>query len=207
MMLRTLLVVTCMLMLHASSQAALVYTFDQSDYLVAPGDTVDVQVFLTQTDTTSILTDEGLSSAGVRVEFDLNQPIDRAEVLSLSNIISNPAFDENDPLFTGSELVPGHSAGLFDGISFLGTPVVGNSVLLGTFTFTSGAIGGEVTNLRATDFSAFTETVSGVVGTPLDGMIGDGLATITVSAIPEPSSVAMIGAAAVLVCLRRRRAR
>ena len=108
----------------------------------------------------------------------------------------------------------GQSAGFLDGVALGTAPVTatGNRILLGTFTFTGGTIGGEVTNLRATDFSGFAETISGVNGTTLDGTIGDGFATITVNStasatVPEPSGL-LFGLFAVTgLVVRRRRPR
>ena len=199
----------------STAQSALIYEFDQANYTIAPGGTVNVDVFLTQTAATTLLADEGLRFAGVRVFFDTAPlPMDRAEVVAATDITPNPAFNDTDPFFTGQEVVAGQSAGFLDGVALGTAPVTatGNRILLGTFTFTGGTIGGEVTNLRATDFSGFAETISGVNGTTLDGTIGDGFATITVNStasatVPEPSGL-LFGLFAVTgLVVRRRRPR
>ena len=61
-------------------------------------------------------------------------------------------------------------------------------------TFHAGNVPGEVTNLLITDFDPLLDdTISGVSGISLDDMIVDGTATITVSAVPEPSSGVLFG--------------
>jgi len=73
------------------------YRFDQSDYTVFPGTTVDVRVFLVETlgaGDTSILATEGMFSAGIRVVFSEAAPAaPAAMVLDVADILGNPAFD------------------------------------------------------------------------------------------------------------------
>lgn len=190
------------------ASAALVYSFGQSNYTVAPGETVIVDVFLQQTDTTTILTDEGLIGGGVRVFFDDSAPTEPAQVLSKTDIIPNPAFDDT---FLGADLIldAGVSAGFEDSIHDTLSPLVGSRILLGSFVFTAGTIGGEVTNLTATDLRTGDQNVAGDF-TGLDSMISNGAATITVdaTAVPEPGSFALIsvlGIVSMAVRSRRRR--
>jgi hypothetical protein len=181
------------------------YHFDQANYQVTPGGTVDVRVFLRETidpgaGDTSLLAAEGLFSAGVRVHFDEPPvPGDPARVLGEGDIVGNPAFD----FFFGpvKSLVPGSSAGLsesVDVLNFAGVAAAGGpttfEVLLGTFRFTAGSVPGQVTRLRATDFSPDDETLTNATGTVLDPFIRDGQAAITVvAAVPEPGSLPLMG--------------
>ena len=195
-----------LLFMSSQAQADIVYQFDATNYSVAPGATVDVEVFIVQTGNTTNdpvdLSTDGLESAAVRVFFDGNPPTDRAEVLSTGNITFNPQFD--DIALEQSDVMPGISAGLADSI-FVSNPVTGTNILVGTFTFTAGLVPGEVTNLRATDFGDFDDTIAGDANlTPLDDIIVDGVATITVTAIPEPGSMIFAGIGLV-IGLRRRR--
>ena len=85
-----------LLFMSSQAQADIVYQFDATNYSVAPGATVDVEVFIVQTGNTTNdpvdLSTDGLESAAVRVFFDGNPPTDRAEVLSTGNITFNPQF-------------------------------------------------------------------------------------------------------------------
>ena len=196
-----------LLFMSSQAQADIVYQFDATNYSVAPGATVDVEVFIVQTGNTTNdpvdLSTDGLESAAVRVFFDGNPPTDRAEVLSTGNITFNPQFD--DIALEQSDVVPGISAGLADSI-FVSNPVTGTNILVGTFTFTAGLVPGEVTNLRATDFGDFDDTIAGDANlTPLDDIIVDGVATITVTAIPEPGSMIFLAGIGLVIGLRRRR--
>ena len=197
-----------LLFMSSQAQADIVYQFDATNYSVAPGATVDVEVFIVQTGNTTNdpvdLSTDGLESAAVRVFFDGNPPTDRAEVLSTGNITFNPQFD--DIALEQSDVMPGISAGLADSINFTANPVTGTNILVGTFTFTAGLVPGEVTNLRATDFGDFDDTIAGDANfTALDDIIVDGVATITVTAIPEPGSMIFLAGIGLVIGLRRRR--
>ena len=197
-----------LLFMSSQAQADIVYQFDATNYSVAPGATVDVEVFIVQTGNTTNdpvdLSTDGLESAAVRVFFDGNPPTDRAEVLSTGNITFNPQF--GDSALQESDVMPGISAGLADSIDFVANPVTGTNILVGTFTFTAGLVPGEVTNLRATDFGDFDDTIAGDANlTALDDIIVDGVATITVTAIPEPGSMIFLAGIGLVIGLRRRR--
>lgn len=197
-----------LLFMSSQAQADIVYQFDATNYSVAPGATVDVEVFIVQTGNTTNdpvdLSTDGLESAAVRVFFDGNPPTDRAEVLSTGNITFNPQF--GDSALQESDVMPGISAGLADSIDFVANPVTGTNILVGTFTFTAGLVPGEVTNLRATDFGVLDDTIAGDANfTSLDDIIVDGVATITVTAIPEPGSMIFLAGIGLVIGLRRRR--
>ena len=197
-----------LLFMSSQAQADIVYQFDATNYSVAPGATVDVEVFIVQTGNTTNdpvdLSTDGLESAAVRVFFDGNPPTDRAEVLSTGNITFNPQF--GDSALEQSDVMPGISAGLADSIDFTANPVTGTNILVGTFTFTAGLVPGEVTNLRATDFGVLDDTIAGDANfTSLDDIIVDGVATITVTAIPEPGSMIFLAGIGLVIGLRRRR--
>jgi hypothetical protein len=184
------------------------YVFSSNNYLALPGQIVPVEVYLQETvsgGSTPWFTTPGLGlfSGGVRVYFDVAPlPTDRAEVLSVANISKNPLF--TDPSTT-LNLVSGSSAGLIAAVNdpftqlIQGTPVNATTsrILLGTFNFTAGLIPNEVTNLRASDFDTIMPTNQNVViGSPFDPIDLDSLiipATATITVIPEPSSLALLG--------------
>lgn len=192
------------------ASAAIVYEFGQANYDVAAGQRINVDLFLVQTDVGSDpvnLSVDGLFSGGVRVFFDDTPPTDPAGVRSLADILPNPSFDDT---FIGEtlDLVPGVSAGFSDAIDNFDAPIRGSRIFLGTFAFTAGNVIGETTNLRATDFdSRFSDVLANDLGaTELDNLIQPGFATITVTAVPEPSGVIVVGVGlSCLITLRRRR--
>lgn len=193
--------------LCSSTRADYIYNFEQTNYEVLPNSTVDVRVFLTQISPGLIdLTTDGIVSAGVRVYYNDNAPSERAQVLSLADIIPSHLLEE--PLLGPiGDLQPGVSAAFAAGVEDIFVPVTGESIFLGTFRFTSGSVVGEVTNLRAADFGSMGQTIGGDFDlSDIDSLIAEGNATITVTAVPEPSSLILVSTAiAGLLAHRRRR--
>jgi hypothetical protein len=184
------------------------YVFDQSNYSVIPGGKVDVNVFLQETgNTTTVLRDVGLIGAGVQVRFDdPPQPSTPAEVLTNADVINNPQFEEvwnatskAHPTLSYADL----SLATFGTVFGLEIPLGSGTyrVALGTFTFTAGTVPGEVTHIRATDFSADSDTIAADANyTVLDSLIADGTATIIT--VPEPSAL-VLGVVAGLALVAR----
>lgn len=170
------------------------------------GQTVDIQVYLRQTDATTILTDEGLLAAGIKVTFD-NPTV--AAVLTAGDIQENPLFDDAGILMKD---VPGTTAELNQGVD-ASSPFVfptlsdPDRIWLGTFTFTGLALGS--TTISVTDWDDGIDDIFTGGFNALDALITPGTATLTVT--PEPSSVVLsllvIGAASVVTSYRRRRRR
>ena len=173
-----------------------------------PGLTVPIQVYLSQTGTTTILEDEGLALAGIRVTFD-DPTI--ARVRTSSDIQENSAFfviskdvklePPAEPLWAELNMM---SDDIFVPVRPEGTNP--NRILLGTFTFTGLALG--TTTIRVSDLDPNQDDIITGVGTVLD-LISPASATLTVT--PEPGSVALslvaLGGAAVVGVYRSRRKR
>lgn len=169
------------------------------------GQTVDIQVYLSQTGTTTILTDEGLAFAGIQVSF--NSPGGIAAVQSAGDIQQNPDFD--DPIIL-SQVVTATTAELNQATD-LSSPFVypvNDRIWLGTFTFTGLALG--TTTIGVTDLDSGIDNIITGQGTILDGLITPGAAA-TLTVTPEPSTVGLsllaFGAASVVSTFRSRRRR
>jgi hypothetical protein len=176
------------------------YVFDKPNYTASPGATVDVLVYLQETGA-SVLKDDGLIGSGVTVRFDDSpRPGHPAKVLSTTDVANVSAFEllwskDAQPSAGYADL----SLGTFGAVYGTETPAGSGAYLLplGRFTFTAGAAPGEVTYIRATDFSPSTDdTVYYRGGNPsdpvaLDSLIHDGTATILT--VPEPSVLMLLG--------------
>ena len=186
------------------------WVFDRDTYLVDPGGTIDVSIYLQETVGTGDVSlldpagNVGMFSLGLGVYFgDDPQPADPAKVLDPANIMPNPAFDDRGSVQTR----------VFDTYATLvepttDIPVFGDlygtntyRLLAGTFTFTAGSIEGEITPLRASDNS---EKLDDSYPFPLDldaidALIGEGFAKIQTTSVPEPSSIVLLGIAALCV--------
>jgi hypothetical protein len=164
--------------------------------LLATGQTAPVQVYLHESAPGTTLATQKLFSFGVRV----NTPGGVAAVQSTSDIVQNPAFD-----LVNIRQADANSARL-DAAAFT-NPFVGpdalGSILLGTFTVTATK-GGSATFATADPDPNASNTATGT-GTVLDSQIQN--ASLTVTVVPEPSTLLLVGAAAVgWGVVRRRRA-
>jgi hypothetical protein len=182
------------------------FTFDQTDYPVAPGGKVDVTVYLQETvgSGSSVLDagGAGMFCAGVLLTDVAPLPINPAVVLLASHIVKNGSFDDSP-----TREVIATTAGLkeamispFDSVH-ADDPTPGRlhySMTIGTFTFTAGTTPGEITHVEASRFSAGLGdyNITGL-GEPLDSLIGPASCSITV--LPEPSSLVLTGIAALAV--------
>ncbi|MEM8671707.1 MAG: PEP-CTERM sorting domain-containing protein [Planctomycetota bacterium] len=199
----------------SAANAGIMFEFGQSDYIVAPGDTIEVELFLVQDDPIGDpvdLTIDGLFSVGVNVVFDVGAPSDPAVVLGKGSIIPDPVFDDQ---LLGEELFfdPGVSAGFIDSVNDIFSPVTGNRIRLGRLIFETGSTPGQVTTLSAQPFFPLQDFL--IAGdssfTSLDAFVTPGTATITVDAtnsaliVPEASSLSSMMLVVGLAVARRRR--
>jgi len=158
----------------------------QNNFVIGSiGQTVDVNVWLKQTDPDTLLTDEGLYSAGVKLTY--GSP-GAAAVSSVDDIARNPAFD--DPGAFLRDVGGGYST-LDMAVSDPFSPVfpqlsTPDGIWLGTFKFTGLSLGS--VQITAFDNPGIDNTLTGL-GTLLDPNIGSVQATV--STVPEPSGLAI----------------
>jgi hypothetical protein len=177
---------------HAASYS---YAFDQSNYSVSLGQTVDVLVYLQETGGT-VFRDDGLIGSGVKVFFnDPPAPSSPAQVLTDAAVANISGFEQ----VWSKTAVPasgyaGLSLGTFNYVYGTETSPNEYRIPLGRFTFTAGSVAGQVTHLRATDFDpTMDDTVyydQSLNPVSLDGSIQDATATIMV--VPEPSAIMLL---------------
>jgi hypothetical protein len=200
--------------LHAAIQYR--FRFDQAQYTVAPGGTVDVNVYLREEYDpldSPLLNTEGLGGAGVRIDFGA---LPTAVVLSDSDIQPNNGLDFFYVDQTSSSA--GFSGFVLLGPALMATAAPGvNEILLGSFTFTAGLIAGN-TQIEAIDFDpffddnvTFGDNLTCKPPTALDALILPDSATITVAGnetVPEPASmVAWLALSTSALAIRWRRNR
>ena len=173
-----------------------------NDFEVQTGDSLTIGVFLQQTDTDTVLTDEGLIAWG----FDLTRTTTNLGTIPSRSVDS--AFDVQNrdiTTATGFEWEYGESAGL---------GIRGNAIQLGSFQYDSTADGETIfvveDRLVGSGIANATWFTSSF--TDLDEQIFGNGATSTyqfsvnsISSIPEPSSLLMLSCIAVLSTIRRRR--
>jgi hypothetical protein len=173
------------------------FLFGRSNYRVVPGGNVAVSVFLMETFDPNVATSllapgtDGLVSGGVVIQADHPAPTHPAHVRTTSAIAGNPAFDfaiipqlPVPSLANSVGIVELSSTSVFGEEGSRSATCVTVMLSLGTFTFTGGAVPGEVTSLTAmkTEINPRLpgETVVTASGRLLDEFLQPGRATITV---------------------------
>jgi hypothetical protein len=160
---------------YESALAATSLSFDSSSYTVKNGQTVQVQVFLSQTSGGPIGPGNGLAAAAVQVSF--NNPAGIAAVLSTSNITGGPLFDSSTASLTSTQASVAENS--LSGIITL-------PVLLGTFTYTGLKVGATQISVSAIPPPG---TSFGTIQGPLPDPTG---ATANINVIPEPASLIIV---------------
>jgi hypothetical protein len=166
-----------------------------SNFGVAQGSTVDVRVYLVQTNGPTVnstnLSANGLSDGNVALTFSSTAPF---SIASASNITPNSAFvGPNGTSLTTSGGTTTATLQVHSSPAFVFAPTSGadaNRILLGTFTFTGVSPGSALTVTALPN--AGSNFVDGA-GNTLDSLISNASAAITVTAIPEPGTVILTG--------------
>ena len=189
---------------------AVVYEFATSAVAAPAGSLVDVPVLLrfSAADAATLLAEQGLLSAGVRLNRTGTAPASPSVPMAINANVA----EFNDAIFTPIFLGPTSTqAGAWSFVDIAGLAgVTGQAdgtdrvVLLGTITFQMGGTVGEPTTFIASDFDAATDQIVTFDTTPIiyDGQIGNATLTLTPT-VPEPASLMAIG----LATLGRRRHR
>jgi hypothetical protein len=188
-----------------SRNRRLQFFFDRTNYTAAPGATVTLTICLQELfdprseDSLLAPGTDGLISAGVFIESGTPRPKYPAFVRRTANILGNTRFDFAAVAQTPSLESPGASL-----VELSGEPVFGEVVSrrptcetvllpLGSFTFTTGKVAGEVTFLTAMASDEYGNksrdrnvTYSGML---LDPLIEPAGATITVTRAAAPESL------------------
>jgi hypothetical protein len=155
------------------------------------GGTVDVRVYLEETNGGTVLSTEKLGSAGVRLD---NSATGVARVAAAGDVTGNPSFDDTDVVTVGPDF-----ASLNDAVSANPplSPDANNRILIGTFRFTGQSVGQfTVTTRDPHPELGFDDTLTGA-DTALDALIQNSGAVVTV--VPEPGSLLLTGLAATAI--------
>lgn len=136
------------------------------------GGTQEIEVYLRETASTSLFAIEGLSFA----RFSLSYDESIAKVLSDADV-SVPGYFDNYGL-------PDTATNPNSLDLSANNPIFSARILLGTFKFTGIAVG--TTTLTLTDFSVDDDFLTGL-DTVLDSSLVGSTASLTLTAVPEPS--------------------
>lgn len=166
------------------------------NFEIQVGTPTQIQIFLTETSPNTDLSVDGLVGFGLSGDYAATEG-SAAVVTSLS---VNPDFDLviQDDFTTDSIEVA--AAVLFNPI------VTGSSILLGSFEVTASGLGTTEFTFIDQNPDPFSDFASGT-GTDLDPTIFAGARSFSVSltAVPEPSSIAVLAIPAWIISYRRRR--
>ncbi|MEM6365844.1 MAG: hypothetical protein AAF745_15560 [Planctomycetota bacterium] len=203
----TTLVVCCLSLSARSAFGDLILSFSAdgsvSDFEVIVGDQVEVPIYLRQLSVSGSspdITIDPLESFGITAVLSGGNAI-------FTNAVAASPFDTFDFSSIDSSLT---SADLV-GNSEFGEGQSGQSILLGTFSVQGNSVGDVIgLNLFDPNPGSFEDfiTETSVDSFDADVFAPTASATISVTAVPEPSGLAFCGLAAIgLATMRRRKAR
>lgn len=191
-----------------SASAQLIYEFAdstgvaQTSFTVLQGSTVNIRVYIHEltSGAPTLNSQGGLGTGAVRVRF--NNPANIAAVLTAADISAAPSPWAFGTVGIGSG-ANANSATIANA-SNLGAgvlPDLAGRILLGTFTFHALAEGAVTLaavdpNTAGFDTSSFN-TTAGVPNINYDPLLVAGAATLNVTQVPEPTSLLLLGMAAI----------
>ena len=177
-----------------------------ADFVLNEGSFIEIPVYIVEFDTAQ-LANEGLFSQGVQINYSAGP-----QYPTVTSAVWNPAFDLGEPFnYSYTDNASG-AAGLEAAIGFTSDPVLPSgtpaSILLGHFTFSGGSDGTSTVLTTSSPDPSRDMFLSGT-GDVLDDDVfaTTPSATLSVSAVPEPSSAAMLiaGCVASYACRSRLR--
>lgn len=161
------------------------------DATVTP--TIDIRVYLVQTGGDTGLSDTGLVSSGVKLSYSGTV----AAVADTGNVFGNAAFDDTpNKTVTATEAALRQATDLNPAVKAATSGADANRVLIGTFRFTGLAVGSDLALTLDPNAAPVGNNVLDD-GTVLDSLIANDTAVITVTAVPEPGTLALAGLLAV----------
>jgi hypothetical protein len=182
--------------------AGLVLEFNESTYtIVGVGSTTSVQVLVTQNDVgPQVMPGNELVSGAVSLSYPT---VGVAAVLSTANVTAGPAWSNSAVVKTtsGGNTVFNLGVTSLAGIS----SIPASGLLIGTFVFTSTAVGSQAISVSTTQPGPSFITLQGDVLDPTN--VPTATIDVVTSAIPEPSAFVLLCAAGVTLgggWLRRR---
>lgn len=217
-LLMTLLFTLLLLSLRSTAQADLMLGFAQGNsfttsFSKAPNSTLTLQLILTQSNGETRLSTPGLAIADFQVAINganisptaftfgtgfVNDTTTNSGITGLSTRIA-----EFESSFTGNN-------GVTANLDSNGDTTL-DSVLLGTVTYNIGVLASgnyNLTIVKRTEQGAFSIATT-APSLPLDvtNLVSNGSATLTITAVPEPSSAVFLILGGLLGCVARRRLR
>ena len=182
-------------------------TVPSNAFTVAQGSSVNVNLYLTQSNGETRLTSPGMQSAGVALTYNNS-------IANTTSVTGNAAFDvqTTSGVGTGKASI-NDSAVVNPPVTAPTSGANANRILLGQFTF-QGASVGTTSLVTSTPHAGSKPPIADNVladsptFTSIDSLIANASATITVTAVPEPGSMILCSLAAsacALAAWRRRR--
>jgi hypothetical protein len=170
-------------------------TVANNAFSVNQGSTLNIQIWLLESNGETRLRSPGLNTGGVKLTY--NQTI--ANVTTVTGNTGTGAFDmSTNNIGTGSAIVRDFQTNnTGTGVVAPSTGTNADRILLGTFTFTGVSPGSTSTLTALPDAGAIPPISDNTLNdsptfTSLDSLIQNSSAVITVTAVPEPGSLALV---------------
>jgi len=193
----------------AQAQRTFDIVSDQGNYTVLPNGTATVQVFLRETlaggSTSLLVQEDGLFSSVVQATRTTS-PSNPATITAAARDATNfNDFNDSAVAAGGAQANVGGTRSLG---SATGTPIITDSatvrrISIGTFTIQGGLIPLQTSTFTIGDRPGTADTLTFTTGQQLDSLIGS--RTFTVSVLPEPASLGLLGLGGMLLLRRRAR--